>query len=314
MPGKDISPYDGRPASWWRESAGDGKAGRRAEGGADAGECGSGGVIAEGCSGAAVERGRETPAGGTRSVPATLKEEGRGWDSVVVEESDVVACGGYLPERCIAIAGGGDSEAETVAGLEDEVPQREAKSSDPQEGETNLERVGERAEGGDLGCDEGVGDGAGDWSTPVDRECPATATQEGGSAGKTAEKCENEANLCDAVHIVQPQDVVDVPANSGGVSEVDGCQTKPIFLETKPISAGGAEAGGSGGSTAPKGRPLTEREQWEAWREIRRREWIRSRAEKEARERGRLARLNSGVWNAAAESGGAAGSQDVRGP
>ena len=276
-------------------------------------------MIAEGCSGAAVERGRENPAGGTRSVPATLKEEGRGWDSVVVEESDVVACGGYLPERCIAIAGGGDSEAETAAGLEDEVPQHEAKSSDPEEGGTNAERVGEvthevRAEGGDLGCDEAVGDGAGDWSARVDRECPATATQEGGTAGKTVEKCENEANLRGDVCIVQHQEIVEVPANSGGVSEVDGCQTKPIFWETKPISAGGAEAGGSGGSTAPKGRPLTEREQWEAWREIRRREWIRSRAEKEARERERLAMLNSGVRNAAAESGGAAGSQDVRGP
>ena len=35
VPGKDISPYDGRPASWWRESVGGGKAGRRAEGGGD---------------------------------------------------------------------------------------------------------------------------------------------------------------------------------------------------------------------------------------------------------------------------------------
>ena len=34
VPGKDISPYDGRPAAWWRESAGgERKAGRRAEGG-----------------------------------------------------------------------------------------------------------------------------------------------------------------------------------------------------------------------------------------------------------------------------------------
>ena len=33
VPGKDISPYDGRPGSWWRESVGGRKAGRRAEGG-----------------------------------------------------------------------------------------------------------------------------------------------------------------------------------------------------------------------------------------------------------------------------------------
>ncbi len=336
VPGKDISPYDGRPASWWRESAGGAKAGRRAEGGEAGdlrsgggrgletrgqllGECGNEGAIAEGCSGAAVESGRETPVDGTGSVPATPHLKARGWDSVVVEELDVVACGGYLPERCIAITGGGDCEAETAAGLENEVPTLEATSSDPQEGETNLERGGEvtqevRAEGGDLGCDERVGDGAGDWSARVDGERPASGAQEGGTAGKTAEKCENEANLCDDVCIVQHQEIVEVPANSGGVSEVDGCQTKPIFLETKPISAVGPEAGGSGGSTAPKARPLTESEQWDAWREIRRREWIRSRAEKQARERERLARLNSEVRNAAAESGGAAGSQDVRGP
>ena len=30
VPGKDISPYDGRPAAWWRESVGERKAGRRA--------------------------------------------------------------------------------------------------------------------------------------------------------------------------------------------------------------------------------------------------------------------------------------------
>ena len=131
---------------------------------------------------------------------------------------------------------------------------------------------------------EGVGDGAGDWSTRVDGE--RTATGAGGrqrrQKGACEKRCENEANLCDDVCIVQPQEVVEVPANSGGVSGVDGCQTNPIFLETKPISAGGEEAGGAGGSTTPEARPLTEREQRDAWKEIRRREWLRSRAEKEA--------------------------------
>ena len=108
VPGKDLSPYDGRPASWWRES-GEGRraegGGRRAEdgnqdGGAGGrrtedggrrtedgnqdggrgqesfaqdreGDCGSGGLVAGGGSGAAVESGRETLAGGTGSVPAT---------------------------------------------------------------------------------------------------------------------------------------------------------------------------------------------------------------------------------------------------
>ena len=316
VPGKDISPYDGRPASWWRGSVGkDG--GRRAEG-----DCGNGEPLAARTSEAAGESGRETPADGTRSVPATSNLKDRGWDSVVVEESDVVACGGYLPERCIAIAGGGDSEAEPAAGLEDEVPQHEAKSSDPEEGGTNAERGGDvtqevRAEGGELGCDDGVGDGAGDWSARVDGERPASGAQEGGTAGKTAEKCENEANLCGDVCIVQPQEIVEVPANSGGVSEVDGCQTNPIFLETKPISAVAVEASGSGGSTAPKARPLTEREQRDAWKEIRRREWIRSRAEKEAREREQRAALDARAKNAGATSstlGDGVPPNDVRGP
>ena len=85
---------------------------------------------------------------------------------------------------------------------------------------------------------------------------------------------------------------------------------------TKPIPAGGAEGGGVGGSTTPEARPLTERERRDAWMEIARREWIRSRAEKEARER--IARLNGGVASggvsAAEAAGGVMGSQDVRGP
>ena len=244
--------------------------------------------------------------------PAVSGSKERGWNSVVVEESDVVACGGYLPERYIGVAGGGDGGSEPAAAVEDEVPPHEAKSSDPAEGGTNAERGGEvtqevQAEGGDLGCDEGV----------VDGECPAIGAQEGGNAGKTAEKCENEANLGDEVCIVQPQGVVEVPANSGGVSEGDGCQTKPIFLETKPISAVREEAGGSGGSTAPQARPLTEREQWDAWTEIRRREWIRSRAEKEAREREQRARLGAAVTDAGETSstlGDAVPPNNVRGP
>ena len=68
----------------------------------------------------------------------------------------------------------------------------------------------------------------------------------------------------------------------------------------------------------PEARPRTERERRDAWMEIARREWIRSRAEKEARERERIARLNAGVANggasAAEAAGGVMGSQDVRGP
>ncbi len=338
VPGKDISPYDGRPASWWRESVGgERKAGRRAEGGgagdlrsgggrgletraqhgetraehaqggAGAGECGSGGPIADGTSGAAVESGRETPADGTRSVPATSKEKRRGWDSVVVEESDVLACGGYLPERYIGVAGGGDCEVEPAAAVEEDVPSPGAGSSESEgagtcDAELNAGGVGEvrqdeLAEAADRGCDEGV-------AGSVDEV-------------QIAEKALNEANFCDDVCIAQHEETIEVPANSGGSSGLDNSETKPIFLETKPIPGGGPEAGGAGDSTKPEARPLTEGERRDAWKEIRRREWIRSRAEKEAREREQRARLDAGVPDAGATSstsGEAMPPHDVRGP
>ena len=154
VPGKDISPYqyDGRPASWWTEKVDGGRraggtaedGGRRAEdggrgrenfardGNAFDGDCGGGGADVGGGSGAAVEIGREALADGTRfdkahdrrSVPATSNERGRGWDSVVVEESDVLACGGYLPEKYIGCAGESDGdrdrEAAAATAVEDE--------------------------------------------------------------------------------------------------------------------------------------------------------------------------------------------------
>ena len=121
VPGKDISPYDGRPAAWWRESVGG--SGRRAEGGGRRTEGGKGLESLAECSGggagletgaAHVQVNRETQADDGRSVAATSNDKGRGWDSVVVEESDIVACGGYLPERYIVGAGDGDGEAESA--------------------------------------------------------------------------------------------------------------------------------------------------------------------------------------------------------
>ena len=166
-------------------------------------------------------------------------DKGRGWDSVVVEESDVLACGGYLPERYIGVAGGGDCEAEPAAAVEMEVPILETASSESENAETcdtdlNEGRVGggtreERAEAGDRGRDEGVA--------------------RSGDDVRVAEKSPNEANLCDDVCIAQREEIIDIPANSGGSSGLDSCQAKPIFLETKPISAGGPEAVGVGGPT-----------------------------------------------------------------
>ena len=162
------------------------------------------------------------------------------------------------------------------------------------------------------GCDDGVGDGAGVALTLDVRECPPSA-----AGGGDCVNAPNEANFCDDVCIAQHQEIIEVPTNSGGVSGLDGCQTNPIFLETKPIPAGGAEAGGAGGSTKPEARPLTERERRDAWIEIRRREWIRERAEKETRAREQRARLDAGVTDAgttSSTSGEAVPPHDVRGP
>jgi hypothetical protein len=127
----------------------------------------------------------------------------------------------------------------------------------------------------------------------------------------------NEANLCDAVHIAQHQEIIEVPTNSGGVSGLDGCQANPISLETKPNPAGGSEAGRAGGSAKPEARPPTERERRDAWIELRRREWIRERAEKETRAREHRARLDAGVTDAGTTSsrpGEGGPPHDVRGP
>ena len=94
-------------------------------------------------------------------------------------------------------------------------------------------------------------------------------------------------------------------------------QTKPNFFGNEmPISSRvGRKGVEAGGLTAPRRQPLTEREQWEAWREMRRREWIRQRAENQAR--AQRARLGAGVPNAGATSstsGEAVPPHDVRGP
>ena len=91
----------------------------------------------------------------------------------MVEESDVLACGGYLPERYVG--GAGDGEVETAGGGTDEVLNRETASLDTEqagtgEAGTNAGGVGEvaqeeRSDAGDRGCDEGGG-----GSTVADRE------------------------------------------------------------------------------------------------------------------------------------------------
>ena len=188
--------------------------------------------------------------------------------------------GGIFLRSTLVIAGEGDGE--TGADGADDVSNRETGSSDREQagmGETelNLGAAGEvtqggLAEDGDRGCDEGVA--------------------ESGDEGQIGAKAPNEANFCADVCIVQHQDVIEVPTNSDGVSGLEGCQAKPILLETKPIPAGDVSASGTGGLTKAEARPVTDGERWEARREMRRREWFRSWAE--ARERERIARVNRG--------------------
>ena len=175
----------------------DGGRGRESVVQADEGECGSGGTFAAGGSGAAVDIGLGTQAGGTRSVPATSNEERRGWESVVVEESDVLACGGYLPERCF----GGAGEGEAATDWADDVSNSETGSSDAEQAEhcevgLDVGGVGEvtrddQADGIDRGPEEGVV--AGNCSTPVERERPTTVAC-GGTSAASGEKRENAPN------------------------------------------------------------------------------------------------------------------------
>ncbi len=67
----------------------------------------------------------------------------------------------------------------------------------------------------------------------------------------------NEANSCGDTCMAQLQEIIEVTTSSGGVSGVDSCQTNPIFLETKPIAAGGSEARGAGGLSEPAARHPT---------------------------------------------------------
>jgi hypothetical protein len=235
VPGRNVSPYDydGRPASWWNEQVG-GVARRHREGGdirsggrqgqetgrerdqigePDEGDCGNDGRLAAGSSGAAVEICYEDQADGTRRVPATSEQRDRGWESVVVEESDVLACQGFLPERCTGIAG----DIEPADALTDEMRNREAETS-------RLDQAGECEASLNAGC-----------AAPVTQEAreeavdpgPAEEFAEVSGASQTSEKAPNEANFRDDVCIAQHEDAIDVPTNSAGFLGLDNLQTKP---------------------------------------------------------------------------------------
>ena len=102
----------------------------------------------------------------------------------MVEESDILACGGYLPEKYLGGAGENDhdSEAAPAAALPDDAPNPGTASSESEEGGTcdthlNGSGAGEVTQEGlaqhaDGGCDDGVGDGALGALTLDVRECP----------------------------------------------------------------------------------------------------------------------------------------------
>ena len=229
----------------------------------------------------------------------------------MVEESDILACGGYLPAKYI----GGEGERSAVVDGTVELSGPETGDSGreqaaPCETDVNAGGVGPvmDEERGEVACSErpeGVDGGAGGGLT----------LDVGGHVRAVADcaNAPNEPNSRDGAFIAQRQDIIEVPTNSGGDSGLDGCQAKPI-LQTEPIPAGGVDASASGGSIQPVGRPLTDSEKRDAWKEIRRREWIRRRAEQE---RERLARLKAGVASTgttSSTSGEAVPPQDVRGP
>jgi hypothetical protein len=293
--GKDISPYDydGRPHSWWMEQGG------------------NGGQVAAGTSGAAVGNCRENQADGTRRVPDSGQRD-RGWDSVMIEDSDVVACRGFLPERYTGIAG----DVEPAAVVEDEVSSCET-------GTAYCEAAGR--------CETGLN--AGGAEAPMQEERKEAALQgqpegvaEGGGGCQTGEKTPNELNLCDDVFIAQHDDVIEVPTTSGGFSGLDNLKTKPNFLQTKPMPAGGLKASESGGvddrtdrtdlpdrtdsvADAQREREAVKARMWQ--------QFVRMQAARWGGEPGQPAMFQSGVSNGG-EASAAAGepmvSQDARGP
>ncbi len=201
----------------------------------------------------------------------------------------------------------GESAVEPADALTDEVANCEAEAS-------RLDQAGECEANLNAGC-----------AAPVIQEAreeavdsgPAEEIAEVSGASQTSEKAPNEANFRDDVCIAQHEDAIDVPTNSAALSGLDKLQTNPI-LETKPIPAGGPEPSTIGESAEPRTPCLNERERRAAWIEMRRQEWIRSRAAKEARERKHASAVDAGTTHSGVGPGDAAGEavlpQDARGP
>ncbi len=134
-------------------------------------------------------------------------------------------------------------------------------------------------------------------------------------------KSPNEANFRDDVCIAQHEVAIGVPANSGGSSGLDNLQTKPIFLETKPVSADGSGAlddrtDRSDGTDRTDSVADAQRER-EALEARRWQRFVQMQAARWGGARGQPAMFDSGAANggeASAAAGGAVVSPDARGP
>jgi hypothetical protein len=209
----------------------------------------------------------------------------------VVEESDILACQGLLPERCIG-GTAGDSAIEHAAALADEVAIPEAGSSASEEGglcETDENTCSdapvmqEEREHDDRGrTEEAVEEGGGGSDLCLE------------GRGEECAEGPNEANFRDDVCIAQHEEAIEVSAISGGSSGLDNLKTKPISSQAKPVAVGDPEPGGTGDSKTGGTPSSDEQERRRASWERVRQEWMRSRGVKQA--------------------GEAVGSHDARGP
>ena len=143
----------------------------------------------------------------------------RGWDSVGVDDSDVVACLGFLPERHV---GAGGETPDWDAGV----------GGDSQDGDTGVELD---AQSGDVGvASDGLDEGAAVVGCGGPVWLPRTAACGGTSAKRRAEFLTNEPKLDHDVITIQSDEIVEVVANSDGSSGLDK-------LRANPRPAGGKE-------------------------------------------------------------------------
>jgi hypothetical protein len=184
------------------------------------------GVRAESGGRRTEEAGFRAESGGRRTEEAGFRTEGGGritenrdWGAPTIDASDVAACGGFVPDRCIEPGGGdqaerGESEAwpngmdapESGAGVADGT---RAGSSADESGEALVaesvvdltgiapatdERVeGETIQRPDMGLGRGSGDGAPSYRSSGSRLCPAI------EEGAEDENFTNEANFGETV-------------------------------------------------------------------------------------------------------------------